>query len=87
MARSRSPRSGAAFPAILADPWTRVAVGGTAALLVLMVAAKAAGSAATPLYQASLSGVGLFALLVAIARGVRSGSDRRAHLLSRPGSS
>ena len=37
--------------------------------------------AARPLYQACLNGVGLFALLVAIARGVRTGTDRRAHLL------
>jgi len=50
-------------------------------LLVVTLAAKAAGPAVAPLYQVGLSGVGLFALLVAIARGVRTGTDRGAHLM------
>ena len=41
--------------AMVGDPWVRLAIGGTAALLVLTVAARAAGPAARPLYLASLS--------------------------------
>jgi two-component system, cell cycle response regulator len=71
------PRKNGVALAILADPWVRWAIGGTGVLLVLTLAAPGTG----PLHQASLSGLGMFALLVAIARGVRTGTDRRAHLL------
>jgi two-component system cell cycle response regulator len=67
--------------AILGDPWVRLGVGGTAGLLAVMLAAIAAGPSAEPLYRACLSGLGLFALAAALARGVRTRTDRNAHLL------